>query len=702
MLYSVSDLWWLAVVHLDNFMKTSSVARIHSFFDASKTKRYLVTLLVLVSFFVVSWATAGTLFGSRGSLSGDDWYYLTNIAYGQFPACTAGNSINPWRPLQPTAYCLLYQVVGLNLPPLYMVTVLVYTLLAYAWYGITRNVFRLSRWVAFAIGLTFLVYPDDLFRLSLIEGMRIVGPMATLYGIWAVLAHWDKPGEIWRLVAGCLLALYGLLTYETLIAAWALGLPLALLYKGGRWSRRWLRTTLVVELVAIGYFTWRYLILPTTYTEQTLIAGEHVLSLSGGILLGRARDSFLYTIGLWEKSFHWLDFYHTQNPAANVFAIVGIGLVIGLVTLLALAIVCRLDRIQAKDTPVRWLNLLIAMFVLVVIMALPFYLIDVDWMADTYHSFGSPFAASVGLVGLLWLILRKRQLAVPTITVIVTVMVVFSTVFAGYSTAEWQRETSYACDFFVRFTDVVQRLPQNVYVIVTARSGHLLPDYFDDAYRLTSYHALHYFEGPYMPDSYDFGRMGHMGYLMVADSFAELTPDGVKVSWPSIVTDLLHSRSPVPSLAPLDHTILVKYDPYRELTILSMPAALDGLVVRPEGGATSQASTLARHLCGWDKATSATIQHMDQVKQSGATAAVICSNEDAIIYKVDGDKRSKAFEVSKDELSKFPQYPATNILIAEHDNIRLYRLSSGELQINAPAEKPGQGDYVYIWTGCSK
>ncbi len=200
--------------------------------------------------------------------------------------------------------------------------------------------------------------------------------------------------------------------------------------------------------------------------------------------------------------------------------------------------------------------------------------------------------------------------------------------------------------------------------------------------------------------------MGHTGYLIIPDSHAELTADGVSVYGNTTVTEALHSRSPLPKFAPLDHTIFVKYDPYRELTILSSPEHLEGLVIRPEGGATSRASRLVRHLCDWDQATSALVKRLDQVKQSRPTAAVSCNNGDVTVYQINsqinGGARSVAFQVSKADLDKIPQHPAANTLITQANTIRLYRLTSGELQINAPASSPEQGEYVYIWGGCSR
>jgi hypothetical protein len=46
--------------------------------------------------------------------------------------------------------------------------------------------------------------------------------------------------------------------------------------------------------------------------------------------------------------------------------------------------------------------------------------------------------------------------------------------------------------------------------------------------------------------------------------------------------------------------------------------------------------------------------------------------------------------------------PEVNTLIAEHRGFRLYRLTTGELQLNAPPNWLSSGEYVFIWTGCDE
>jgi hypothetical protein len=683
-------------------MKASAATPTHLFSD--RARLYAVPIIVSASFLLVGWATAGLLFGGRGLAGGDDWYIQAEMSLGQFPACIGITNFNmPWRPFAPTLYCLLYQVAGPNLNVIFLLNAFAYAALAFAWYGIVRNVFGVSPWFAFVIGLIVLVYPDDLVRLAMIGSVHVIGPAVTLYGIWAILTFWDRPLQRWRLVLGCLLGFCGFLAYETFFFVWAVGLPLALFYKNRGFSRRWLWTSFITESLLVEYLVWRYVIVPRTYTEKTVIFGNLPVRLELTAILKQVIDSFINIGQVWVRNLQALASYDPQNSDVNSAAIFTISIGVGLLILLALYLVYRLD---SGENATRLSNkpwaLLIAMPILVILLAFPFYLLALDLIGDSFHTIGTPFAVSVGLIGLLTLILRTRKLLVPITTIIVTALVTFSAAFSGYANVESQRNAKLTCDLFLRLTDVVERLPQNVYVIITAPRGQVLPESFGDLYRLTSYHAALFYEGPYTPDQYSYGYFGHLGYLIVTDSWAELMADGVKVFWPPWVTDTLHVHEPLPKLAPLDHTLFIKYDPYHELTILSAPQALDGLVLRPSGGANSRASNLARHYCDWDPTLRDMIQQQDQLRQYSPTAALLCHDEGLTVYKISSNSQTEAFSLSKEALDRFPEKPASNTLITQEQGIRLYRLTSGELQINAPPSRHEQAEYVFRVTSCSR
>jgi hypothetical protein len=91
----------------------------------------------------------------------------------------------------------------------------------------------------------------------------------------------------------------------------------------------------------------------------------------------------------------------------------------------------------------------------------------------------------------------------------------------------------------------------------------------------------------------------------------------------------------------------------------------------------------------------------------GASSAVIyCINDDIHVYGVAKDSKGfLSFIVTQDEIETLG-VPTENTLIASGPSgydplIRLYRLSSGEFQINAP-DLSGEADkeYTFIWKDC--
>jgi hypothetical protein len=83
------------------------------------------------------------------------------------------------------------------------------------------------------------------------------------------------------------------------------------------------------------------------------------------------------------------------------------------------------------------------------------------------------------------------------------------------------------------------------------------------------------------------------------------------------------------------------------------------------------------------------------------TAAIYCYRGGVNVSRIILSKGYPSLRVSAATIAKTPKYPAHNTLIAEDKRykVRLYRLSSGELQINATSYE-GKPDYVFIWNGC--
>src|SRR5450432_3079249 len=490
-------------------------ARIATLLDKLGARRYAIHVVIFASFFIISWVIVGTGFGGRGPVQHDDWNMLGDMSLGRLTACTGGvDFAAPWRPVNPVLHCLAYTLAGPNVTILLTLSALIYAVTAFAWYGIARKIFDIPHWFAFAVGLLSLTYPETAGRLNLVQAMGLLGETFTFYGIWLVLIYEDRHQGRWLFV-GCLLELLGLLAYEGPIAVWALGLPLILLYRSRRISWRWLWTTFAAELTAIGYLLWRFLILPKSYNETTFLFSGQNINLSVPSLLGQVRDSFLLIVESWRRNMDFVVNWHAANGTAHDLPVIAVSLGLGLAVLMALFIVRHLEQTrqrqadqqpdqQPKQLPKRGRDLLIAGAIMVGLMGLPFDITTLPMLNDPDHTFGTPLAVSVGIIGLLLLFLRKRSLLVVT-GIVVVAIVVFNSVFVGYRTADAQAQSSTACDFFVRFTDVVQRLPQNVYVIITAPRDRLVPDYFGDAFGITSNLALLYFEGPYEPASFRYG-----------------------------------------------------------------------------------------------------------------------------------------------------------------------------------------------------
>jgi hypothetical protein len=78
------------------------------------------------------------------------------------------------------------------------------------------------------------------------------------------------------------------------------------------------------------------------------------------------------------------------------------------------------------------------------------------------------------------------------------------------------------------------------------------------------------------------------------------------------------------------------------------------------------------------------------------TAAVYCESDGGVtVYAVVKSVGTLAFKVTKAELDAVPAKPEHNTLIKAGLGMSLYRLTTGELQINAP------DNYVFTWDGCT-
>jgi hypothetical protein len=80
----------------------------------------------------------------------------------------------------------------------------------------------------------------------------------------------------------------------------------------------------------------------------------------------------------------------------------------------------------------------------------------------------------------------------------------------------------------------------------------------------------------------------------------------------------------------------------------------------------------------------------------GAPVAVYCADGGIRIYAFDGNSVGYLLTFT-DEIDG--AVPAENMLLAEGGGARIYRLNTGEYQVNMAANADGN-EYVLIWTGC--
>ncbi|MEP7288885.1 MAG: hypothetical protein ABI947_24295 [Chloroflexota bacterium] len=88
--------------------------------------------------------------------------------------------------------------------------------------------------------------------------------------------------------------------------------------------------------------------------------------------------------------------------------------------------------------------------------------------------------------------------------------------------------------------------------------------------------------------------------------------------------------------------------------------------------------------------------------EADQTVAVYCVDGGVMAYAIYKSQGYFAFKLTKDQIAKVPTKPKQNTLIHQALGVRLYRLTSGELQVNRTMLDPTQGDYVFRWAGCEE
>lgn len=120
-------------------------------------------------------------------------------------------------------------------------------------------------------------------------------------------------------------------------------------------------------------------------------------------------------------------------------------------------------------------------------------------------------------------------------------------------------------------------------------------------------------------------------------------------------------------------------------------------VVNPFTGAVT---TIERTERNYNQDCSVLRDGRENINDRAATVAVWCTARGVEVYDLDiSGNGTLAFTSTFAEINAVPRFPATNTLIEGIPGIALYRLTSGELQVNGPVDWEGK-PYVYIWDGC--
>jgi hypothetical protein len=88
----------------------------------------------------------------------------------------------------------------------------------------------------------------------------------------------------------------------------------------------------------------------------------------------------------------------------------------------------------------------------------------------------------------------------------------------------------------------------------------------------------------------------------------------------------------------------------------------------------------------------------DRVADSYQSVAVYCENGGITAYALYQSKGYLAFKISKEALAKYPAQPARNTLIIQKLGVQLYKLTSGEYQINRTTTDGKL--YSFRWKTC--
>lgn len=91
----------------------------------------------------------------------------------------------------------------------------------------------------------------------------------------------------------------------------------------------------------------------------------------------------------------------------------------------------------------------------------------------------------------------------------------------------------------------------------------------------------------------------------------------------------------------------------------------------------------------------------ENINDYDAGAAIYCNDYGIDIYDLDiSGNGTLSFTADWAEILAVPPNPEANTLIDGAPGFALYRLTSGEMQLNGVKEFPPGAPYIYIWAGC--
>jgi len=91
----------------------------------------------------------------------------------------------------------------------------------------------------------------------------------------------------------------------------------------------------------------------------------------------------------------------------------------------------------------------------------------------------------------------------------------------------------------------------------------------------------------------------------------------------------------------------------------------------------------------------------ENINDQAAGAAIYCNDYGIDVYDLDiSGNGTLSFTADWAEVLSVPRIPAENTLIDGAPGFALYRLTTGEMQLNGVMEFPVGAPYIYIWGGC--